>query len=74
MNTYLYRVPADYILIDTVYKHSLKNVERKLSKQGIPLTEIRYIFLTHTHDDHAGCLNELLSKYSRQKQITFPLF
>ena len=74
MNTYLYRVLADYILINTVYKHSLKNVEGKLRKQDIPLTEIRYIFLTHTHDDHAGYLNELLSKYSRQKQITFPLF
>lgn len=61
-------------MIDTVYKHSLKNVERKLSKQDIPLTEIRYIFLTHTQDDHTGYLNELLSKYSRQKQITFPLF
>ena len=41
MNTYLYHVPVGYIMIDTVYKHSLKNVERKLSKQGIPPTEIR---------------------------------
>lgn len=31
-------------------------------KQGIALSEIKYVFLTHAHDGHAGFLNELLLK------------
>ena len=63
MNTYIYRALQGYIMIDTGYEHSLKRVEKRANKQGISLSEIRYVFLTHAHDDHAGFLNELLSKY-----------
>lgn len=63
MNTYVYRTPGGYVMIDTGYAHRLKAVEKKLRRQGIALSEIRYVFLTHAHDDHAGFLNELLSKY-----------
>lgn len=50
-------------MVDRGYDHSLGNVAKKLRKQGIALFEIKYVFLTHTHDDHAGFLNELLLKY-----------
>lgn len=56
-------------MIDTGYKHSLRNVEKRANKQGIALSEIKYVFLTHAHDDHAGFLNELLSKYPDIKVI-----
>lgn len=69
MNTYVYRTLAGYIMIDTGYEHSLKDVRRRLNKQGIQLSDIRYVFLTHAHDDHAGFLNELLSKYAHIKVI-----
>lgn len=69
MNTYVYHASSGYIMIDTGYEHDLKGVERKLNKQGIALSDIRYIFLTHAHDDHAGFLNELLSKYTHIKVI-----
>ncbi len=69
MNTYIYHALEDYIMIDTGYEHSLKNVEKRASKQGISLSEVKYVFLTHAHDDHAGFLNELLSKYSGIKVI-----
>lgn len=60
MNTYLYKNKYGYIMIDTGYPKSLSKVKKKLSKKGIKLTDISYIFLTHAHDDHAGFLNELL--------------
>lgn len=69
MNTYIYRTLAGYIMIDTGYEHSLKNVEKRANKQGIALSEIKYVFLTHAHDDHAGFLNELLSIYPNIKVI-----
>lgn len=69
MNTYIYQAAEGYVMIDTGYEHSLKNVERRASKQGIPLSGVKYVFLTHAHDDHAGFLNELLSKYPDVKVI-----
>lgn len=67
MNTYVYHTSAGYIMIDTGYEHSFRAVERKLNKLGIELSDIRYVFLTHAHDDHAGFLNELLSKCTHVK-------
>lgn len=56
-------------MIDTGYEHSLKAVETKLNRKGIQLSDIKYVFLTHAHDDHAGFLNELLGKNTELKVI-----
>lgn len=69
MNTYVYKAPAGYVMIDTGYEHSMKNVERKLRTDGLSFSDIRYVFLTHAHDDHAGFLNELMNKYPDIKVI-----
>lgn len=69
VNTYLYRVSEGYIMIDTGYEHSMKHVEKRANRQGIAFCEIKYVFLTHAHDDHAGFLNELLAKYPAIKVI-----
>ena len=63
MNTYIYQAQGNYIMIDTGYEHSLKRVKKRADKQGVSLSRVKYIFLTHAHDDHAGFLNELLSQY-----------
>lgn len=69
MNTYVYPCVDGYIMIDTEYEHSLKDVERKLNEKNIKLSDIQYVFLTHAHDDHAGFLNELLGKNNAMKVI-----
>ena len=69
MNTYVYPCVDGYIMIDTGYEHSLKDVERKLNRKNIKLSDIKYVFLTHAHDDHAGFLNELLGKTTDLKVI-----
>ena len=69
MNTYVYPCSGGYIMVDTGYAHSLKAVEAKLNKKGIKLSDIKYVFLTHAHDDHAGFLNELLGKNTALKVI-----
>lgn len=69
MNTYIYPCKDGYIMVDTGYEHSLKDVERKLKQNSINLTDIKYVFLTHAHDDHAGFLNELLEKTVELKVI-----
>lgn len=69
MNTYVYPCSNGYIMIDTGYEHSLKDVESKLNRKGIKLPDIKYVFLTHAHDDHAGFLNELLGVNTDMKVI-----
>ena len=69
MNTYVYRTDAGYVMIDTGYEGSLAGVKRKLKKQNISLDEIKYVFLTHAHDDHAGFLNELMHENKELKVI-----
>ena len=56
-------IPGDdgYILIDTGYEHGFRRFQRKLKKAGIQPDEIRILFLTHAHDDHAGFLNDVLA-------------
>jgi len=69
MNTYVYPCDNGYIMVDTGYEHSLAAVEKKLNLNNIRLADIRYVFLTHAHDDHAGFLNELLGKTTGLKVI-----
>ena len=56
-------IPGDdgYILIDTGYENGFRRFQRKLKKTGIQLEEIKILFLTHAHDDHAGFLNDVLA-------------
>lgn len=48
-----------YLQVDTGYDRDYPAYRRGLEKAGIRLADIRYLFLTHHHDDHAGFLNDL---------------
>lgn len=61
VNNYLIPCPEGYILIDTGYKDGFRRFQNKLRKANISPREIKYIFLTHAHDDHAGFLNDVLA-------------
>ncbi len=60
VNNYLISSDAGLILIDTGYAGGFPHFMRALEKHRIDPKEIRYVFLTHAHDDHAGFLNEVL--------------
>lgn len=69
MNTYVYHTASGYVMVDTGYEKGLAGVLKKLGKQGIDISEIKYVFLTHAHDDHAGFLNELLGENTELQVI-----
>ena len=50
-----------YVLIDTGYVEGYANFLKRMKKTGVTPEEIKYIFLTHAHDDHAGFLNQVLA-------------
>ncbi len=69
MNTWLYPIENGWVMIDTGYENSYVSVLKKLRKLLIRSEEVRYIFLTHAHDDHAGFLEEWMTKHPRTQVI-----
>ncbi len=66
VNNYLVATEIGYILIDTGYDGSFPRFMRMLERRRIAPGEIRSVFLTHAHDDHAGFLNEVLAATDAQ--------
>ena len=60
VNQWAYQSPSGVVLVDTGYQNGYPRFRRRLARHGIPLSQVRYVFLTHAHDDHAGFLNEIL--------------
>lgn len=59
--TKVYLLPClnGYLLIDTGYEADYKKFRKKLKKAGIEIDQIKYLLLTHYHDDHSGFANKL---------------
>ena len=69
MNTWLYPIEGGWVMIDTGYENSYVSVIKKLRNLLIQPEEIRYLFLTHAHDDHAGFLEEWMTKHPNTQVI-----
>lgn len=59
LRNYLLKTPIGWIAIDTGYPGGCDDFLKRFSKLG-KLSELKYIFLTHAHDDHAGFLADLM--------------
>ena len=57
---YLLKCTGGWLLIDTSYPGYYRQFERKLANLGIASSDIKYLLLTHHHDDHAGFAAELI--------------
>jgi glyoxylase-like metal-dependent hydrolase (beta-lactamase superfamily II) len=58
-SVFLIPCQGGYLQVDTGYQHDYPVYRKNLSRAGIAIEEIRFLVLTHHHDDHAGFLNEL---------------
>lgn len=72
MNTWIYEIPEGYVMVDTGYPGKLESVGKRMKRHGIQWSDIRCLFLTHAHDDHAGFLNELMEKCPHIQVIANP--
>ena len=59
-NCYILKGGNGYLLIDTGYESDYKSFLKQLKDYHIGLDEIKYLLLTHHHDDHVGFANKLL--------------
>jgi glyoxylase-like metal-dependent hydrolase (beta-lactamase superfamily II) len=68
-NCYLLECENGYLLIDAGFPGEYCSFIKKLSSMNIDISDIQYLLLTHSHDDHAGCAAEIKSN-SGAKIIT----
>lgn len=59
-NCYLLKVKNGYLLVDTGYERDLNIFKQELRKNSVDIKDIKYIFLTHHHNDHSGLVNFLV--------------
>jgi len=59
VTNYLIPGAGGYLQIDTGYEKDYPTYRRSLDRLGIAIESIKYLVLTHHHDDHAGFLNPL---------------
>lgn len=59
-NCWLLPCSGGYLLIDTCYPDTYPRFLKILKQMNISLGEIRYLLLTHHHEDHAGFAARLL--------------
>ncbi len=70
VNNYLLKTPHCVLAIDTGYPGGEGRFIRRFERLW-PLSELKYIFLTHHHDDHAGFLGDLMNN-TRTKVVLHP--
>lgn len=58
-SVYLLACNDGYFQIDTGYQKDYPIYRDKLRDLDISISSIKYVFLTHHHDDHSGFLNEI---------------
>lgn len=67
--SYLIKGNNGYVLFDTGYEHDYPVFLEVITKNNIKIDEIKYVILSHHHDDHVGYINELVSSNKNIKVI-----
>lgn len=58
-NAWLLSVDDGYLLIDSGYPEDYEQFKKGMEHKNLDISQIRYIFITHHHDDHVGFISRL---------------
>ena len=58
-HAYLVIAASGYFLVDTGTKGNENKIIKTITSRGLRLADMKFVFLTHTHYDHAGCAGYL---------------
>ena len=54
VSAWIIKTPDGAILIDTLHEPHVDQLIRNIETSGVKLSDIKYVFITHGHFDHAG--------------------
>lgn len=60
-NVYLIPISDGFIMIDNAYEKEYSKLVKYLEELDISIDQIKYVLITHHHDDHVGFLNQIAS-------------
>lgn len=63
INPTLLKDDNELILIDCGYPDSLLNIENEMNKNGLSLSQLTKIIITHHDHDHMGALRDIKDRY-----------
>ena len=58
-NCYLFSLEQGYLLVDCGYEKDEELFIARLKSLSVDIDDIKYLLLTHHHDDHSGLTNVL---------------
>lgn len=65
-NAWLLPVDDGYLLIDSGYPEDYERFLKGMEYANLDIREIKYIFITHAHDDHVGFITQLKEETKAQ--------
>ena len=71
---FLLKTRNGYLLIDTGYTHHYNEFKIELKKLGIRISDIKYLLLTHHHDDHSGFAQKLIEETGAQLIVHYKAY
>lgn len=69
---YLIRQGDQLAIVETAHVHSLTLVLEAISELGLTKDDVKYIFLTHIHLDHAGGAGAYMQKFTQAQLVVHP--
>lgn len=63
-NNYLLKFEKGCVLLDAGYTTDYPTFLKKIEKAGVKIEDIKYLVLTHVHNDHIGYMKDLLENTS----------
>lgn len=66
---YLIKIPSGYLMFDTGYENDFYKMLQIINKKNIKIDQIKYLLLSHHHDDHVGYIAKLLEAQPSLKII-----
>jgi len=66
---YVINITGSLIVVDSGYPGGFEDFMARFTEAGFVAAHVKYLFLTHSHDDHAGFLKEQLAAFPKAKLI-----
>lgn len=72
VNNFIIKNDKGIIIVDSGYPNGFPTFKKRFEKLGYKASDIKFLFLTHCHDDHTGFLKELM-EYTNAPLILHPV-